>query len=98
MESVDMDKVVDRQACSGIFTIPDGWFVVNVDFDADEPYCTIHSTVNYESNEVQKILIPKSLAYFLSTHFCGSAKMHKLIEDNTRSSIKNTIKSALRWT
>jgi hypothetical protein len=35
------------------------------------------------------------VAYYLSTHFCGSKVMHENIEEDTRRGIKNAIMSAL---
>jgi hypothetical protein len=68
-------------------TIPEDYFVYRCDLDAEEPYCIACSSKNVTRDSEIKILIPYELAYYLRTHFCGSEKMHKIIEDNTRSSI-----------
>ena len=73
--------------------IPAGWFVYTVCLDAEVPYCTICNSEDV--NEERKVKIPESLAYYLSTHFCGSQKMHdKLIEDGKRQ-LRNQIKNIL---
>ena len=86
-------KTLEWQCLGGKFEIPDGWFVHNVDLDATDPYAEI--TNQKDSREERKILIPKSLAYSLGTHFCGSKMMRNLIREDMRREIKNTIKEAM---
>lgn len=86
--SIDNVSDIDENIC-----IPAGWFVYSVCLDAEEPYCIICNSKDV--NEEEKIKVPKSLAYYLSTHFCGSQKMHdKLIEDGKRL-LRNQIKNIL---
>ena len=87
-------KESEWQEKGGTFTIPDGWFVTIVDLDAAEPYCVITNNADLGSPE-KRIFLPKSLAYYLGTHFCGSNVMRELIQEDTRQSIRNTIKDAL---
>lgn len=85
---------LEWQEIGGSITIPKDWFVSKVNLDSEEPYVMIESLVYMDAKPV-KLPFPKSLAYYLRTHFCGSQAMHDLIADNTRRDIKNTIKQAL---
>jgi hypothetical protein len=87
-------KTIDWQQQGGIIEIPDGWFVTSANFDVEEPYIVI-SSGQMSSDEERTIKVPKSLAYYLSSHHCGSNYMHEIIEENTRHEIKNAIKEAL---
>lgn len=78
----------------GTLTIPDGWFLYGANFDCEEPYIQIVSDKGLEQKE---LLVPKSLAYYLSVHFCGSGEMRFKIQENTRRSIKEGIKQILGW-
>jgi len=62
-------------------TIPAGHHVYRVDFDADPPYCEVFSDAGFFCENDRKLLIPTSLAYYLSTHSCGSASFRKLVDD-----------------
>lgn len=73
-------------------TIPAGWFAYEANFDSEEPYIII---ANDEDSREEKILIPKSLAYYLRTHWCGSKKMHDLIEKNTIQAMQNKLKNLM---
>jgi hypothetical protein len=86
----------DRQDATigGILETPDGFWVCGADFDADEPYIKICDNLRTTSKET-KILVPKSLAYYLSTHWCGSEKMHKEIVNRTTATVKSQIREAL---
>jgi len=89
-------KTEKWQSVGGIMDIPDGWFVTEVNLDVEEPYAII--TADYKiSNNIQesRMLIPKSLAYYLSTHFCGSNVMRQMIQENTKHSIGQSIKEIL---
>lgn len=86
-------KTIEWQDKGGTLIIPDGWFVYMVDLDCQEPYATICK--DDDSDEVATIFIPKALAYYLSTHFCGSEVMRELIVEDTRRSIANVVKGAL---
>ena len=75
-------------------TIKDGWFVCGANFDCDEPYIILAN----EHNGVDeiKVPVPKSVAYYLRTHWCGSQQMHDTIKENATSEALNLIKQALR--
>ena len=75
-------------------TIPSGHFVHKVDLDCDDPYCQVCRESDMEDMK-EKIFIPKSLAYYLRTHFCGSESMHELIRTDAVRSCQNAIKEAL---
>ncbi len=75
--------------------IPDDHFVIRVDLDADPPYCEHAHNNDYAADNPIRTDLPKPLAYFLATHFCGSRKMEKAIEDRTRRSISTAIRNAL---
>ncbi len=67
--------------------IKKGWGCISpVDFDCEEPYITVG---NNDCTESEKILIPKTVAYYLSTHFCGSMKMHKGLKDDAKRALQN---------
>jgi hypothetical protein len=80
------------QEQGGKLEIPEGFFVYKVDFDDDEPYIIICDPV---SSHDARLPVPKSLAYYLSTHFCGSNVMRNLIRDNAKRELQSTIKDAL---
>jgi len=76
--------------------IPEGWFVCGCDLDAANPWCVIAPGSHLRSSEPErKLLIPQELAEYLSKHFCGSRKMEKLIEKNTKHEIRSAIFTAL---
>ena len=81
------------QTIGGKLEIPDGWFVHYVNLDFGEPYANI---INEKTNKEETINIPKSLAYYLSTHFCGSKKMRDVIAEAAKNEIRNTIKGVLK--
>jgi len=82
-------KTPDWQYTGGTIEIPDGWFVYKVDLDCEHPYAVICQCGPFD--ETVNISIPKSLAYYLSTHFCGSKVMREQIEEDTRRSIRNVL-------
>lgn len=89
-----MERSTEDQEKGGSFEIPDGWFVCGADFDAEEPYVTIAN--GDLSGEERRVPVPKSMAYYLSTHSCGSQKIHdNLIEDGRRE-VRNKIKAILQ--
>jgi len=95
MEEPKTAKTYEWQEMGGTFTIPDGWVVHEVNFDCSNPYAMILNEKNHDEEE--KILIPKALAYYLSTHFCGSKVMRYTIQKNAIYNVGNTIKDALGW-
>lgn len=74
--------------------IPKDHFVSNCDLDADEPWFEIIE-IGSCNHEPKRLPIPKELALYLNTHWCGSKKMHNTIRENTRREIANTIKAVL---
>jgi len=77
----------------GILEIPDGWFVSGANFDASEPYIEISAPEG--TPDRKKLPCPKSLAYYLSMHSCGSQHLRDTIVRNARIAIQNQIKGAL---
>ena len=90
-----MAKTVEWQHQGGILEIPEGWFVSGANFDTDEPTITIYNGASFNSSEERKLPVPKSLAYYLSTHNCGSEEMRARIKDNGRRQVQEAIKEAL---
>lgn len=76
-------------------TIPEGYFVVKCDLDAEDPWCEVVLQEDPLSVPPIRLDIPKELAYYLSNHHCGSENMRKMIVDSTRRSIANAIVGAL---
>ena len=86
-------KTAAWQDCGGFIEIPAGWYVHGANFDVEEPYIEIaNSEIGVEH---KRILFPKPIAYYLSTHWCGSEVMHEIIEENTRHEIRSKVKDAL---
>lgn len=82
------------QTKGGTLTIPDGYFVNNVDLDAEVPTCT----VVYEGNDDKPDIIleiPRSLAYYLTTHHNGSIKFRDRLQRSARNALKREIKELL---
>ncbi len=84
---------MDSQHIGGILDIPNNWFVYHADFDDKEPYIIICDSETF-SKEV-RLPVPKSLAYYLTTHFCGSEKMNNSIVESAKLSLQNQIKALL---
>jgi len=85
-------KTNEWQNRGGIFEIPDGWFVTGVNFDVEKPYVEITQDNTLKE---RTLLVPKSLAYFLGTHFCGSHVMRELIQEDTKQFMRTKIKEVL---
>ena len=83
-----------NQAIGGELAIPSGHCVVGCDLDAEEPYCEIVPEKNYTAKR-KRLAIPKSLAYYLSTHFCGSERMRANIANQATEAAKSKIREAL---
>jgi len=62
-------------------TIPAGYCVYRVDFDADPPTCRIFLADEWKPENDKELIVPKALAYYLSTHSCGSKKFRKRVDD-----------------
>jgi len=85
------------QFVGGTIVLPDGYFVYEVNFDAEEPYCVLYNKDTTLDEKPIKIAIPKSLAYYVTTHFCGSKYMKEAIRRDAIHECKNKIKDALQW-
>lgn len=66
--------------------LPKGAYITYVDFDKSPPYIT-YNLDGVMAMEDKKLYVPEALAYYLRTHWCGSQKMHDLIEKNTKHEI-----------
>lgn len=88
-----IDKT-DWQAKGGSFELPDGWFVTSVNMDSPKPHCDIEKE-NDPDQPPKRVPIPKSLAYYLSMHHCGSSEMRQTIVKETENRILRGIKRAL---
>lgn len=85
-------EYIQWQLLGGSLEIPDDCFVTRADFDDEEPYIVI--TEGITSSE-KTLPVPKSLAYFLRYHFCGSTHMHNLLIDKGKREIREKIKTIL---
>lgn len=89
----------DWQKQGGSLTIPDNWLVDQADFDAEKPYIHIQpepGSPDFEDYPAGKLLdVPKSLAYYLSVHFCGSHTMKEVMVMSGILEVRNQIKNAL---
>jgi hypothetical protein len=83
------------QEQGGTLTIPDGCFLMGADFDCAEPWIGI-MPVNQIDGESQKIKVPKTLAYFLSVHYCGSESMAENLRHQGRVEVKGAAETAIR--
>ena len=77
--------------------IPANHSVHRCELDGAMPFCEIRPDEgNMEPATVLEI--PFALAYFLRTHWCGSAKMEALIATNATRRVQQAIKDALGLT
>lgn len=83
------------QFIGGKLEIPDGWFVYMADFDAEEPYIIVVKDGCYSVDDEVKLPVPKSLAHYLSKHFCGSKKMVESIREGAERNIQYKLKKLL---
>lgn len=88
-----LGSVMNRSLSGGELKIPYGYFVHRIEADAEEPYIVICSEDGY--SDEKKLLLPKSLAYCLSTHDCGSQKMRENIMEQGRREVRGAIKKAI---
>jgi len=72
--------------------IGEDWFCYKADFDCDEPHIIL---AHKDGGEEKKIPVPKQLAYYLRTHWCGSKIMHDLITDNAKKSISSSLREII---
>jgi len=86
-------KTQEWQEQGGTLTIPDGYYVSHVDFDVETPFIEIE--LPYPGNDKKKLLVPKSLAYYLSTHFCGSNHFREIMLNDEKRKVQSKIREAL---
>jgi len=89
------DEGGQKVGYSEILEIPENHFINKVDLDCDEPYCMAVKEMMEGSVSGVKILIPKALAYYLRTHFCGSKNMHDSLIEQGKHTIRTKIKLTL---
>ena len=89
-----MGRDSSDQIKGGELEIPNGYFVHKVDFDAKEPYCIIIS--DEDVNKQETVYIPKSLAYYLTTHHNGSEEFRELIREKAKNELRKGIKDILK--
>lgn len=70
-------------------------FVTKVDLDATDPYCMVQHKDSIDVDNEVKVRIPRALAYYLRTHFCGSLAMHDKLIEHGHQEIRSTIRTAL---
>jgi hypothetical protein len=88
-----MGRDIKDQHVGGNLLIPSGYAVIGVDFDADEPFCTIIRE-DLAGEEI-KLLIPKSLAYYLTTHDIGSRSFREQIEESAKNELRYEFRKLL---
>jgi hypothetical protein len=91
--AIGTTEKIKWQLQGGKLDIPEGYFIHKVDFDTEEPYIIIADPVNFGTDI--KLPIPKSLAYYLSIHYCGSEQTKDKIRKNAKREIINGIKELL---
>lgn len=89
------EKTIEWQYVGGKLEIPENYCVTHADFDCKDPFITIVNTTDNQYNDKRKLLVPKPLAYYLSTHSCGSTVMKGIIEKNIQYKIQKQITEAL---
>ena len=72
--------------------IGEDWFCYGANFDCDEPHVIL---CHKDSGEEKKIPVPKQLAYYLRTHWCGSQIMHDLITNNAKKSMSKSLQEII---
>lgn len=70
-------------------------FVGAVDLDCEEPYCDVYLNDHSIDDKPMKFKIPKPLAYYQRTHFCGSEEAYENMLEMGRREVRNKIKDAL---
>lgn len=80
------------QECGGKLEIPEGWVCTGADFDAEEPWIRISNPLNLQEEILR---VPKTLAYYLCIHYCGSDHMHEIITTKAERNIQQKIKDVL---
>ena len=72
--------------------IGENWFCHKADFDSEEPHVIL---AHKDSGEKKKVPVPKQLAYYLRTCYCGSQTMHALITANAKKSVGKRVRELL---
>lgn len=90
-----MDKKIKSgwELKGGDISIPDGCFISHAEFDCEDPYIILSDIEVHGSD--RKCLVPKSLAYYLSTHSCGSKRMREIYIDMGKNQVRKEIKNSL---
>ena len=87
-----MDEEKKDEPQNTPMTIGEDWYCYSVDFDHDKPYVIVCSNDN---SEEEKIPIPKQLAHYLKTHWCGSQIIHDKIADKARARLQQELRDLL---
>jgi hypothetical protein len=85
-------KPKTADSMGGTLSIPDGYFVCNVDLDAEIPFCVICDTKTLNERMLK---IPKSLAYYLTTHHNGSTVFRKELMRDAQNILRNKLRNLL---
>lgn len=83
--------VKDFEVESVILKIPEGYSIYHMRADVDKPFITF---ITPENEEI-RMDMPKQIAYYLTTHFCGSDKMRKNNIEMGREQVRNEIRNIL---
>ena len=72
--------------------IGEDWFCYKADFDNEEPHIIL---AHKDGGEEVKMPVPKQLASYLQTHWCGSQIMHDLIANKAKESVGKRVRELL---
>ena len=81
-------------SAASVSEIPDDWFVCAADLDAETPFVLAQQRDSTDNKET-KFLVPPQLAYYLRTHYCGSATMHNALIEQGKYKVRTKVKDAL---
>jgi hypothetical protein len=83
------------QPTGGTLTIPDGYAVLRVDLDADIPIIVINKGPYFKDKDQKILEVPRSLAYYLTTHHNGSLKFREQIRTDAQNHLRSMLKDLL---
>jgi len=92
---IETESSEEDQYSGGFFLLPNGYYVNKVVLDADPPFCIVAPKDTYTGDKDKTILIPKALAYYLTTHHNGSVKFRSRIIKDARNELRNQLRSLL---
>ena len=92
-EITEITEITEVAKEDQTMTIPKDYFVCGCDLDANPPICKIATDIDILQEK--EILIPPALAYYLTTHFCGSWKMKENYEERAKFNLRREIKKLL---